>query len=60
MRNERLEIRPASGALGTEIIGVDLSQPPDQAEVGEIRSAFHGCCDIGNCEQRHKQNDRPQ
>jgi taurine dioxygenase len=38
MRNSRLEIIPASGALGVEIRGVDLAKPLDAGTVSEIRS----------------------
>jgi taurine dioxygenase len=41
MRNSCLEVRPTSGALGAEIVGVDLSQALDQTVIEEIRSAFH-------------------
>lgn len=44
MRNDRFEVRPVSGAVGAEIVGVDLSANLDQAEVDGIKSAFfeHG------------------
>jgi len=29
MRNTRFEVRPTSGALGAELLGIDLSDPPD-------------------------------
>ena len=38
---ERIGIRPASGALGAEISGVDLSRPLDDDIFAEIRQAFH-------------------
>jgi taurine dioxygenase len=41
MRNTRLDIRQASGAVGAEIRGVDLRQKLDDATFGEIRQAFH-------------------
>jgi taurine dioxygenase len=44
MRNSPIEIRPLAGALGAEILGVDLSQPLPDATFGEIRQGFldHG------------------
>ena len=44
MRNSRLEVVPTSGALGAELLGVDLARDLDDATIGEIRSAFdaHG------------------
>jgi len=41
MRNDRFEVRPTSGALGAEIVGIDLSQPMDANEVAAIRAAFN-------------------
>ncbi|MEZ5850883.1 MAG: TauD/TfdA family dioxygenase [Hyphomicrobiaceae bacterium] len=41
MRNSRLDIRPCSGALGVEILGVDLSEALPEGAVSEIRSALH-------------------
>lgn len=35
-----IDVRPASGALGAEIGGVDLSQPLDDGVFAEIRQAF--------------------
>jgi len=40
MRNTRFEVRPTSGALGAELLGVDLSAL-DADAVGEIREAFN-------------------
>jgi taurine dioxygenase len=40
-RYERIGVRSASGALGAEITGVDLSKPHDDAVFAEIRRAFH-------------------
>ncbi len=37
----RIGIRPASGALGAEISGVDLSRPLDDDVFAEIQQAFH-------------------
>ena len=39
--HERIGIRPASGALGAEIIGIDLSRPLDEDIFAEIHQAFH-------------------
>ncbi len=39
--HERIGIRPASGALGAEISGVDLSRPLDDNVFAEIQHAFH-------------------
>ena len=41
MRNTRIEVRPTSGALGAEILGIDLSQPLDDGAVAEIRASFN-------------------
>ncbi len=41
LRDERIEVRPISGALGAEIHGVDLAQALDDAQFAEIRQAFH-------------------
>jgi taurine dioxygenase len=41
MRNTRIEIAPVAGALGAEILGVDLTAPLDDALFAEIRQAFH-------------------
>jgi taurine dioxygenase len=41
MRNSRIEIRRTSGALGAEILGVDLAHPLDPTALGAIRDAFH-------------------
>ena len=35
-----MEVRPIAGALGAEILGVDLSRPPDPATVAAIRAAW--------------------
>ena len=44
MRNAQLEIRPISGALGAEILGVDLAACFDEGTFERIRTAFreHG------------------
>jgi len=39
--HERIGIRPASGALGAEISGVNLSHPLDDDVFAEIQHAFH-------------------
>ncbi len=44
MRNNRVEVHPASGAVGAEIAGIDLSQPLSPADVTDMRQALdtHG------------------
>ena len=44
MRNTRFEVRPTSGALGAEFLGIDLSEGLDADAVADIRQAFseHG------------------
>ena len=44
MRNTQMEIRPISGALGAEILGVDCAAGVDDEMFGRIRGAFleHG------------------
>ena len=37
---ERVEVRRLSGALGAEIVGVDLAAPLDEATVGALRAAL--------------------
>lgn len=37
----RFEVRPTSGALGAELLGIDLSQRLDDAMAAEIRAAFN-------------------
>src|SRR3546814_12196907 len=39
--HSRITVKPGSGALGAEILGVDLSQPMDDALFAEILQAFH-------------------
>src|SRR5437588_6425946 len=41
MRNSRLEVRPTSGALGAELLGIDLSEQLDTDAVADIRHAFN-------------------
>ena len=41
MRNIRFEVRPTSGALGAELLGIDLAQALDAEAVADIRQAFH-------------------
>ena len=41
MRNEPLEIRPYSTAVGAEILGIDLAEPLDDATWSQIHDAFH-------------------
>ena len=41
MRNyQHIEVRPISGALGAEILGVDMARSLDEEVVAEIRQAF--------------------
>ncbi len=44
MRNSHFDVRPTSGALGAEILGVDLAQPLSPTQADEIRGALaeHG------------------
>ena len=41
MRNTRFEVRPTSGALGAELLGIDLSNGLDAEAVADIRQAFN-------------------
>jgi alpha-ketoglutarate-dependent taurine dioxygenase len=41
MRNTRFEVRPTSGALGAELLGIDLAQPLDVEAAADIRQAFN-------------------
>ncbi|TWT08622.1 TauD/TfdA family dioxygenase [Reyranella sp. CPCC 100927] len=41
MRNARFDVCPTSGALGAEILGIDLSQPLSPAETEELRQALY-------------------
>ena len=41
MRNTQMEIRPISGALGAEILGVDFAAGVDDETFHRIRSTFH-------------------
>ncbi|MGE0699416.1 MAG: TauD/TfdA dioxygenase family protein [Hyphomicrobiaceae bacterium] len=44
MRNAAIEIRPTSGALGAEVLGLDLAAPLDGGTVGTLKGALaeHG------------------
>ena len=44
MRNSRIEVRPSPGALGAEIVGIDLASPLDAPSVGTLQEALaeHG------------------
>jgi taurine dioxygenase len=44
MRNSRFDVRPTSGALGAEILDIDLSGPLDKADIAAMRGALdeHG------------------
>ena len=41
MRNSRIEVHRISGALGAEILGVDIAQELDDASIADIRSALN-------------------
>jgi taurine dioxygenase len=41
MRNRRFDVAQTSGALGVEILGVDLSEPLSDPEIGELRDALN-------------------
>ena len=41
MRNSRFEARPTSGAVGAEILGIDLSNHLDDSDVEELQAAFN-------------------
>jgi taurine dioxygenase len=41
MRNTRFEVRPSSGALGAELLGIDLSQPLDPDGVADVKQALN-------------------
>ena len=41
MRNTRFEVRPTSGALGAELLGIDLAHELDDEAVSDIREAFN-------------------
>jgi len=41
MRNSRFEVRPTSGALGAELLGIDLANDLDDGVVADIREAFN-------------------
>lgn len=41
MRNSRIDIAPIAGALGAEVLGVDLAAPIDERLFAQIRQAFH-------------------
>ena len=41
MRNTRFEVRPTSGALGAELLGIDLSNGLDDEAAADIRQAFN-------------------
>ena len=38
---QKIQIRPTGAALGAEVIGVDLTQPLDDAAFAQIRDAFY-------------------
>jgi taurine dioxygenase len=44
MRNAKFDIVPTSGALGAELLGIDLSQPVSEATASDIKGALaeHG------------------
>jgi taurine dioxygenase len=41
MRNVRFEVLPTSGALGAELLGIDLSQSLDAEGAADIRQALN-------------------
>lgn len=41
MRNSPINIAPIAGALGAEVLGVDLAVPMENALFAQIRQAFH-------------------
>jgi taurine dioxygenase len=41
MRNTRFEVRPTSGALGAELLGIDLSRSLDAEGAADIRQALN-------------------
>jgi taurine dioxygenase len=41
MLNNRIEARPTSGAVGAEILGIDLSRGLNDSAVDELRAAFN-------------------
>ena len=41
MRNHHFDVNPTSGALGAEILGIDLAEPLDQSGVDELRGALN-------------------
>jgi taurine dioxygenase len=41
MRNSRIEAHPTSGAIGAEIVGIDLSRDLEDSDVEELRAAFN-------------------
>jgi taurine dioxygenase len=41
MRNTRFEVRPTSGALGAELLGIDLSEGLDAEVLADVRQAFN-------------------
>lgn len=44
MRNHRLDVQPIAGAMGAEVLGVDLSEELDEPTFGEVHQALldHG------------------
>src|SRR6516225_864346 len=41
MRNSRFEVLPTSGALGAELLGIDLSEPLDAEDASNIRHTLN-------------------
>lgn len=41
MRNTRFEVRPTSGALGAELLGIDLSDSLDAESAADIRQTLN-------------------
>lgn len=46
MRNSQLEVRPLAGAVGAEVLGVDIAEDLSDGVVGEIRQALLDHCVI--------------
>ena len=40
MRNDRIEVRPVAGALGAEIVNIDLAHDPGDEAIDAIRRAW--------------------
>src|SRR6267142_3710478 len=58
MRNTRFQVRPTSGALGAELLGIDLARDLDTEAVLDIRQAFseHGVIFFRDQRLTHEQH----